>query len=175
MDQNTQEIPKFTSRHLRDMFGLFPTGVAIVTAVTPDASYLAATVSSFSTVSLDPPLILFSMARSSKSFEGWSAVSAFAVNILSEDQRTLSSQFAQSVGEKWQGVEPEIAAHSGLPLIPGALGTFQCRTWAKYDGGDHLIIVGEIFEMSRSEAGRPLIFSGSRYSKLAEEAFANII
>ena len=117
------------------MFGLFPTGVAIVTAVAADASYLAATVSSFSTVSLDPPLILFSMARSSKSFEGWSAVSAFAVNILSEDQRTLSSQFAQSVGEKWQGVEPDLAGRRidrdrsmpGLKDIFGRIVIAKCR------------------------------------------------
>jgi flavin reductase (DIM6/NTAB) family NADH-FMN oxidoreductase RutF len=165
---DTQEAA-FTGRELRDMFGLFPTGVAIITTVGANGDLIGATVSSFNSVSLEPPLVLFSMARTSKSFDAWEAAETFAVNILSEDQRALSSQFAKSSAEKWQNVSPVIA-ESGLPLIPGALGSFQCRTWARYDGGDHLIIVGEVFACAKAAEGKPLVFSASRYAKLAEEA-----
>lgn len=158
----------FLPRDLRDIFALFPTGVVIVTAVAEDGANLGATVSSFNSVSLDPPLVLFSMARSAKSFEAWRAARAFAVNILCEDQQGLSSQFARSESDKWLGVTPNVAAESGLPLIPGALCALQCRTWAHYDGGDHLIIVGELFACARALGGRPLIFSASRYARIAE-------
>jgi len=86
---------------MRDMFALFPTGVAIVTALGLDGDFIASTVSSFSSVSLEPPLVLFSMARASKSFDSWQAAGSFAVNILAEDQCSLSSQFASSAGDKW--------------------------------------------------------------------------
>jgi flavin reductase (DIM6/NTAB) family NADH-FMN oxidoreductase RutF len=157
-------------RDLRDIFALFPTGVVIVTAVGEDGDHLGATVSSFNSVSLDPPLVLFSMARSAKSFEAWRAARSFAVNILCEDQHGLSSQFARSASDKWLGVTPHMAEGSGLPLIVGALGSLQCRTWAHYDGGDHLIIVGEVFACARAQEGRPLIFSASRYARLAQNA-----
>lgn len=169
MNAQTETQAAFTGRELRDMFGLFPTGVAIITTVGANGDHVAATVSSFNSVSLEPPLVLFSMARTSKSYDTWEAAETFAVNILSEDQRTLSSQFAKSSGDKWQDVSP-VMTESGLPLIPGALGSFQCRTWARYDGGDHLIIVGEVFACAKSAEGKPLVFSGSRYARLAEEA-----
>jgi len=166
---DTQEAG-MTARDLRDMFGLFPTGVVIITTVGQEGDYVAATVSSFNSVSLEPPLVLFSMARTSKSYAAWEAAETFAVNILAEDQRALSSQFSKSTGDKWAGVSAIVAEGSRLPLIPGALGSFQCRTWARYDGGDHLIIVGEVFACAKSAEGKPLVFSGSRYAKLAEEA-----
>jgi flavin reductase (DIM6/NTAB) family NADH-FMN oxidoreductase RutF len=168
--QTETQTAAFSGRELRDMFGLFPTGVAIITAVQPGGDYLGATVSSFNSVSLEPPLVLFSMARTSKSYDAWQSVESFAVNILSEEQRALSSQFAKSSAEKWEGFSPIIAEGSGLPLIPNALGSFQCRTWARYDGGDHLIIVGEVFACEKAASGKPLVFSGSRYARLADEA-----
>lgn len=155
-------------RELRNMFALFPTGVAIVTAQGLEADYIGATVSSFSSVSLDPPLVLFSMARTAKSFASWEAADSFAVNILSEKQREVSSQFARSSGDKWQGVARNIT-DAGLPLIEGAIGSLQCRTWARYDGGDHLIIVGEVFAATKSSAEKPLVFAASRYAVLADE------
>ena len=87
-------------RVLRDIFALFPTGVVIVTAVGEDGVHLGATLSSFNSVSLDAPLVLFSMARSARSFEAWRAARTFAVNILCEDQQGLSSQFARSDSDK---------------------------------------------------------------------------
>ena len=161
--------PPMDGRELRNIFALFPTGVAIVTARGLEGDWIGATVSSFNSVSLDPPLVLFSMARTAKSFASWEAAESFAVNILSEKQREISSQFSRSSGDKWQGVSRSLADESGLPLIDGAIGTLQCRTWARYDGGDHLIIVGEVFAAVKSSAEKPLVFAASRYAVLADE------
>lgn len=158
-----------TRRELRDMFALFPTGVAIVTARGLNDDLIASTVSSFSSVSLEPPLVLFSMARASKSFEGWQAAHSFAVNILAEDQRSLSARFASSADDKWSGISSIVCETSGLPLLDGALGFFHCRTWARYDGGDHLIIVGEVIRAARLSTKKPLIFAASRYARLADD------
>ena len=161
--------PALDPRALRQTLGRFATGITVISARTEAGEEAAITANSFTSVSLEPPLVLFSMARTSKSFDAWEAAETFAVNILSEEQRALSSQFAKSSAEKWQDVSP-VMAESGLPLLPGALGTFQCRTWARYDGGDHLIIVGEVFACAKAAEGKPLVFSASRYARLAEEA-----
>ncbi|MDB5508065.1 MAG: actVB [Hyphomicrobiales bacterium] len=159
-------------RMLRDVLGLFPTGVAVITAVSPEGERLGATVSSFNSVSLTPPLILFSMAKTAKSFPAWEAVEQFAVNILNENQSRISTQFARSLSDKWEGLDPVAGRVTGIPLIRDALAWLECRTWARYEGGDHLIIVGEVlgFERLTSGAARPLVFSASRYARLATDA-----
>jgi flavin reductase (DIM6/NTAB) family NADH-FMN oxidoreductase RutF len=157
------------ARALRDVLSLFPTGVAVITSLTPEGERLGATVSSFNSVSLAPPLVLFSIARNAKSFAAWSAVDCFAVNILHESQSPVSNQFARSLGDKWAGLDPQRAEVTGVPLLRSALAWLECRTWAQYDGGDHLIIVGQVLAHERMVGAdaRPLVFSGSRYARLA--------
>ncbi|MDO9440738.1 MAG: flavin reductase family protein [Beijerinckiaceae bacterium] len=159
------------ARLLRDVLGLFPTGVAVITALTGDGERLGATVSSFNSVSLTPPLILFSMARNAKSFPAWEVAEHFGVNILSESQSRISTQFARPMSDKWEGLDPVAGRITGAPLIRDALAWLECKTWARYPGGDHLIIVGEVlgFERLSSAQGRPLVFSASRYARLAQE------
>lgn len=166
--QQSADPSKDQKRLLRDVLGLFPTGVAIVTSVAADGERLGATVSSFNTVSLDPPLVLFSMARNARSFGAWSAAQHFAVNILHEDQSSVSTRFARALSDKWLGLDPVIGAVSGMPLLRDALAWIECRTWARHDGGDHLIIIGEIvaYERRLASSGRPLVFSESRYARL---------
>jgi flavin reductase (DIM6/NTAB) family NADH-FMN oxidoreductase RutF len=161
-----QEDPK---RAFRGVLGMFPTGVAVITTETPAGERLGTTVSSFNAVSLDPPLVLFSLARSARSFAAWNEASTFAISVLSESQQRLSSQFAAAMTDKWKGLTAVPGRETGLPLLGGALAWFECRTWARYDGGDHVIMVGEVlaWERSQGESSRPLVFFNSRYAELA--------
>jgi flavin reductase (DIM6/NTAB) family NADH-FMN oxidoreductase RutF len=164
--------PSFTGREMRDALGLFPTGVAVITAQAPEGERLGATVSSFNSVSLDPPLVLFSLARTAKAIAAWEAMSHFAVNILGEHQSEISTRFARALTDKWEGLSPRPANRIGAPLIRDALAWFECATWARYDGGDHIILVGHVLHLERIAAPspRPLVFSGGRYRRLDGEA-----
>jgi flavin reductase (DIM6/NTAB) family NADH-FMN oxidoreductase RutF len=163
----------FSDRDFRDALGLFATGVVVITSAgdagdNGDRSgYLGATVSSFSSVSLDPPLILFSIGRQSKAFAAWQSVDKFAVNILSENQSAISTRFARALTDKWDGVSV-CPGLEGVPLLSDALAWIECRSYAKYDGGDHLIMVGEVLSLTaRSGADtRPLVFFGGKYRQL---------
>src|SRR3954451_3220986 len=163
----------FSDRDFRDALGLFATGVVVITSAGNAGSngdrsgYLGATVSSFSSVSLDPPLILFSIGRHSKAFAAWQSVDSFAVNILGENQSALSTRFARALTDKWDGVSV-CPGLGGVPLLSDALAWIECRSYAKYHGGDHLIIVGQVLSLTaRSGAGaRPLVFFGGKYRQL---------
>ncbi|GEP12037.1 flavin reductase family protein [Methylobacterium gnaphalii] len=163
--------PTFSSRELRDQFGLFPTGVAIITADTREGIRLGATVSSFTSVSLEPPLISFNVANSSKAFELWSSVEEFAVNILAESQSELSTRFARAQSDKWSGISPLDGEVLRVPLVPGALAWFECARFSTIPAGDHLILLGEVKAIRRSPAKdpRPLLFFSSRYRRLDYE------
>lgn len=99
------DAPAFTTRELRNAFGMFPTGVTIITAKTPSGHHLGATVSSFNSLSLEPALVLFSIAQTSRAFEAWGSVTEFGVNILGEHDIALSNRFARSIADKWDGIE----------------------------------------------------------------------
>lgn len=159
------------TRKFRDVLGRFATGVAIVTAET-EGVRLSVTVSSFSSVSLAPPLVLFSIARSALSFELWQRTDHFAVTVLSEEQQEISNRFGRATPDKWNGIDAERGVH-GVPLIPGGLACFECDVYARYEGGDHLIIVGRVLEFSADETdpfAKPLVFYGGRYRNLAAPA-----
>jgi 3-hydroxy-9,10-secoandrosta-1,3,5(10)-triene-9,17-dione monooxygenase reductase component len=153
----------FTDREFRDALGRFATGVAVVTAEV-DGMLLGSTVSSFNSVSLAPPLILFSLARSAQSFALWRKATRFGVTVLGESQNDLSNRFARGGAEKWTDIAP-IRGSSGVPLLRGGLACFECETYALYEGGDHEIVVGRVLSFNRSEA-RPLLFYGGRYHRL---------
>jgi flavin reductase (DIM6/NTAB) family NADH-FMN oxidoreductase RutF len=153
----------FTDREFRDALGQFATGVAVVTAEV-EGTLLGATVSSFNSVSLAPPLILFSLARSAQSFPLWLNAKQFGVTVLGENQNDISNRFARGGADKWAGLAPLRGAH-GVPLLRGGLVAFECETYSSHEGGDHQIIVGRVLSFSRSEA-RPLLFHGGRYQRL---------
>jgi flavin reductase (DIM6/NTAB) family NADH-FMN oxidoreductase RutF len=159
----------FTPSEFRKALGGFPTGVAVVTARAPDGPLHAMTVSSFNSVSLEPPLVLFSIARTAVSFLVWQGADRWGISVLCETQDGLSTRFAQSGGSKWLGFEP-IAGATGVPLIPGALAHFECERYAVYDGGDHLIFVGHVLALGRPAglASRPLIFFSGRYHQISQ-------
>jgi flavin reductase (DIM6/NTAB) family NADH-FMN oxidoreductase RutF len=157
----------FEQRSFRHALGLFPTGVAVVTTITGDGERLGTTVSSFNSVSLSPPLVLFSIARTAKSFAAWSEATTYAINILHEHQDAVSTRFARALTDKWQGLKPLIG-ETGALLVPGALVAFECESHARYDGGDHLILVGRVQALTTTTVGdpRPLVFYRGSYQKI---------
>jgi len=154
-------------RAFRNALGQFATGVAVIVAEV-DGIRLATTVSSFNSVSLTPPLVLFSLARSALSFELWQRVDQFAVTVLSGNQAEMSNRFARAGTDKWLDVEV-ITGRNGVPLLPGALAHFECSTHARYDGGDHQIVVGHVdhFTVADIKEVGPLIFYAGQYRSLA--------
>lgn len=152
-------MAEFSERELRDAMGCFATGVTVVTTMT-DRGPLGMTVSSFASVSLEPPLVLWSPARKSARFPAFEAASHFAVHILSEDQRNLAGIFAKSGIEAFEEVEytPGIG---GVPLLDGCTARFECSHAAGHDGGDHLIVVGEVLRISTCGKASLLFYRGS--------------
>jgi flavin reductase (DIM6/NTAB) family NADH-FMN oxidoreductase RutF len=164
----------FDERQFRDALGQFATGVAVVTSLV-DGVKMAMTVSSFNAVSLRPPLVLFSVARSAQSFDLWQRAQAFAVMVLQEGQTALSNRFAKSGANKWHDIDV-VSGTTGAPLLPTSLACFECKVYARYDGGDHEIVVGEVINLRNSshQSTGPLVFYGGRYRSLTAEGGAGV-
>jgi len=163
--------PAFDARAFRDAVGRFATGVTVVT--THEAGELRAmTANSFTSVSLDPPLVLVCVVKSASIHEPIASTRLFAVNILGEDQEDVSGLFARhgELDEPMGGV-PYHLGRIGAPLIQGALCWIECELWQDYDGGDHTIYVGEVVEIHVERAdGRPLLFYAGGYGSLGDSA-----
>ncbi|MEL7370927.1 MAG: flavin reductase family protein [Myxococcota bacterium] len=154
------------AKAFRRALGSFATGVTIVTTVAEDGTKMGLTVSSFNSVSLNPPLILWSLDRKARSLSAFQKAPYFAVHVLSSDQESLSNRFATQSPDKFDG----ISVTSGLgniPLLSGCVAQFQCTTAHQYEGGDHVIFVGEV-KSFESHDKPPLIFHGGRYAALAK-------
>ncbi len=151
----------------RDVMGSFPTGVTVMTILRGDGTRIGVTASSFNTVSLDPPLILWSLALKAPSLAAFREAEFFAVNVLAAEQADVALQFARPSEDKFAGVET-IAGQSGVPLIRGALAHVECRIAARYPGGDHEIMLGEVITLGRRvEEGVPLVFQRGAFHRLA--------
>lgn len=149
------------SRDLRTALGVFATGVAVVTARDAVGSLAGLTVNSFSSVSLDPPLVLFSQSLRSPSLALFRRASHFVINILAADQQVLSRHFARPSADKFAGVAYS-ASTCGAPIIDGAVAHFQCRREHEYDGGDHAIFIGRVERYACCDRP-PLIFLRGDY------------
>ncbi|MEW6206797.1 MAG: flavin reductase family protein [Acidobacteriota bacterium] len=143
----------------------FASGVNIVTTRSEENAKLGITVSAFSSLSLEPPLILICIDKRASIHDHLREGRHFAVNILAEGQESLSNRFASRETDRFNGIECAEGA-SGLPLIGGALAHIECRVVAAYPGGDHTIYVGEV-EATRVSEGNPLAYFRGRYSRLA--------
>ena len=149
---------------IRQAFGCYPTGVAVVTTVTPDGSRVGMTISSFNTVSLDPPLVLWNLANESCNYAAFSGAEHFAVHVLADHQGDLSARFATRSGDRFVGLECA-GGVSGDPILPEFAACFQCTTEHRYAGGDHMIIVGRILDFE-DRMLEPLIFHRSSYRRV---------
>jgi len=152
-------------RAFRNALGQFATGVAVVTTAT-GGNRLGATISSFNSVSLDPPLVLFSIARTSLGLPQWKTAKAFCISVLGESQRELSNRFARASGDKWNGLDDRRAGN-GCPSLPGKIAHFECAPYAVHDGGDHEIFVCKVTAFDAAGASEPpLIFHAGEYRGL---------
>jgi flavin reductase (DIM6/NTAB) family NADH-FMN oxidoreductase RutF len=152
----------------RQLLGSFPTGVAVITTRGSDGKPAGLTCNSFSSVSLEPPLVLFSLRKASKLLETFRSGEGFAINILSERQDALSGRFASSkIEDKFEGVSWHPGALQ-LPVIDHCLASFECSSYACHEAGDHYIFIGEVQHMSGGTADQALVFYKGAYMMLAE-------
>ncbi|GLZ53070.1 flavin reductase family protein [Actinomycetospora sp. NBRC 106378] len=156
-------MPSTDPTTMRSVLGHFPSGVTIVTGVV-DGEPAGFTCQSFSSLSLDPPLVLILPGRNSSSWPRIESTGRFCVNVLAEDQGALSTQFARSGTDKFAGVEWTAASGSGSPILAGATAWIDCTLHASYDGGDHLIVVGAVQELATAELP-PLVFHRGAYAR----------
>ncbi|AQV98292.1 peptidase [Cupriavidus necator] len=152
----------FDPKDFRQALGMFATGVTIVTTRAPDGSPVGITANSFNSVSLDPPLVLWSLARNAKSLPAFTGAQHWNVHILANDQRALSGRFARAGTDKFAGLALDEGS-DGTPLLRGCSARFECRTLFQYDGGDHVIFVGQVTGYERSEHP-PLLYVTGDYA-----------
>lgn len=161
-----QAVPAADSTALRQAFGRFATGITIVTAQTPEGP-LGITANSFSSVSLEPPIVLWSIARGSRRFEPFARSRFQAIHVLAADQLDLCRRFFRS-GTDFAGLDVG-QDDNGVPILPGALARFDCEIVNRVACGDHLVLMGQVLAFTAAE-GAPLVFSSGRYGRV--EAFA---
>jgi flavin reductase (DIM6/NTAB) family NADH-FMN oxidoreductase RutF/DNA-binding IclR family transcriptional regulator len=155
----------FDSRELRRTLGAFVTGVTVITTTDGEGRFHGVTANSFSSVSLDPPLVLWSQVVNTQSHQTFFKAERFAVNILAEDQVELSNRFAKSSPEKFAGLEVDVGL-GGIPLLRGCGARLQCRVVSRLPGGDHTIYIGEVDSIEQAER-KPLVFGNGQYLRIA--------
>ena len=153
--------PAIDPLELRRCLGAFVTGVTVITALDEHGAPVGMTANSFNSVSLDPPLIVWSLRVNARSFSVYSKAKRFVVNILSEEQVEVSNRFAKSGADRFQGLATT-AGIDGIPMIDGCSAHLECRTEATYPGGDHLLFLGRVERMVGS-ARKPLAFGAGKY------------
>jgi 3-hydroxy-9,10-secoandrosta-1,3,5(10)-triene-9,17-dione monooxygenase reductase component len=156
--------PTTDAVRLRRALGTFATGVTIVTALDATGQRLGVTANSFNSLSLAPPMVLWSLARNAYSLPTFLGAERFVVHVLADDQGRLSERFATRGSDKFAGLEHDLSPE-GLPLLRNCLARFDCRKAHTYEGGDHLILVGQVERFDYAE-GMPLVFHSGRYAKL---------
>lgn len=165
---STRPMNPFDTRDFRRALGRFATGITVITARAADGEIAGLTVNSFNSVSLDPPLVLWSLGRDSPSHEVFERATHFAVNVLSEQQRALSDNFARSGVDKFVGLS-WTPATSGAPLLPDCCAWFECRIAARHPGGDHTIFIGEVEKFVHDVTRAPLLYFGGEYRCLSQQ------
>ncbi len=141
---------------------MFATGVTIVTAQDANGQLFGLTANSFNSVSLNPPLVLWSLAKTASSMPAFTRGSHYAIHILAADQRPLAERFAAKNVNRFEGVNWS-AGMAGAPILEGCAAVFECFNRSQYEEGDHIIFVGEVEHCERREGASPLIFHGGRF------------
>lgn len=157
----------FDSTTFRRTLGMFATGITVVTARAADGSLVGLTVNSFNSVSLDPPLIVWSLTASSSLRSAFESCEYYAVNVLAADQQSLSNRFASRSADRFAGVEWEEGL-GGAPLLVGSCAIFEVRNRERFPGGDHLVFIGEVARCERSER-EPLLYFNGAYRSLSPQ------
>ncbi len=154
------------TRSLRNVLGCYATGVAVMATRTPAMEHVGVTVNSFSSLSLDPPLVLFSLVKTAGILAHFQQAAHFSVNILSHKQEALSNMFARPSTATWDSVD-HAEGEDGCALIAGCVAQLECRRHEEMDGGDHRIIVGAVVRYHLLAPAHPLLFYRGRYGTYA--------
>src|SRR3989442_9211504 len=166
-DLLTRQRPELDGRDFRSALGTFPTGVCLITTLAPDGQRAGLTVNSFSSVSLDPPMVLWSLARSANCAAVFRDAEYFAINVLAATDAVLSSHFAKPGADKFAAFAERFSAGlGGVPLLQAAVAPFECHSRHRYYGGDHVIVIGVVERYAYRDAP-PLAFHRGRYGALA--------
>lgn len=150
--------------NLRRCLGRFATGVTVVTCADAEGHPYGITANSFSSVSLEPPLVLWNIAKISNSLQAYLDAERFAFHVLTDKQQHLAEHFAQTDHSRYEGIDYAMS-DDGVPILPDVLARFDCRTDRIVDGGDHHIIIGEILDFVFSEDD-PLVFYRGEYRRM---------
>ncbi|GAA6185866.1 flavin reductase [Aliiglaciecola sp. NS0011-25] len=164
---------KFDKRDFRTALGQFPTGVTVITTVDENGAPIGCTASSFNSVSIDPALVLWSIDKGAFSKTIFEKAEYFAINVLSENQVETSNRFAGRGEDKFKDVSFSKGL-GGAPLLAGCGAQFECKTWNVYEGGDHLIIVGEVIQYNHDDSLTPLAFSRGSYAITSQHPSGNV-
>lgn len=155
----------FDSLQFRNALGRFATGVCVITANPEGHAPFGLTVNSFSSLSLTPPLVLWSLQKTSDTMEAFRVAPHWCVNILAAEQRDLSGRFAKKGNHALHEADYETGS-TGLPVLKHALASFECAADARHDGGDHIILIGRVEAMQVRSDGHPLVFYQGGYQEL---------
>jgi flavin reductase (DIM6/NTAB) family NADH-FMN oxidoreductase RutF len=157
---------EFDSRDFRRAMGCFATGITIVSTLAPGGARIGLTVNSFSSVSLDPPLVSFCLARSASRYAEFMATDHYAVNVVGAAQQAFSSKFARTGEGDW-GDLPMETWETGAPILPGAIANIECTVHDRFDAGDHVIMVGRVLRLRTDPDVPPLLYYQGAYRLLA--------
>jgi len=149
-ESNIPDAPDFDPRDFRNALGQFATGVTIVTTRTSAGEPIGLTANSFSSVSLSPPLVLWSLSLRSPNLPNFLQATHFAINVLARDQIALSQRFSKPIPNKFEGITCTDSAN-GMPLLEGTAAHFECRTEARHYSGDHVIFIGHVLHYSHAD------------------------
>lgn len=166
MSTTTAVTPSFDLTTLRECLGRFATGVTVVTCNDASGGACGITANSFSSVSLDPPLVLWNIARVSDSLEAYLDAEFFAINILGRHQRDVAEHFAQADHTRFDGIDYS-TSDSGTPILSDTIACLLCRTYEIHECGDHYIIIGEVKQLQFLQRD-PLVFFGGHYASLVQ-------
>jgi 3-hydroxy-9,10-secoandrosta-1,3,5(10)-triene-9,17-dione monooxygenase reductase component len=155
-------MAEFDPKELRKVLGTFATGVTVITTRASDGVPVGLTANSFNSVSLNPPMVLWSLAKSARSRSAFEAAQHWAVHILAADQEELANRFATRGTDKFAGLTTD-HGRGQVPLLHGCAARLQCRTSFMYEGGDHIIFVGEVLEVDHTD-NTPLVFHAGAYA-----------
>ena len=159
-------VAAFDREALRSAFGRFATGVTIVTCLDASGQAVGLTVNSFSSLSLEPPLVLWSLRSASPSMSAFDAAPYFAINVLGQHQIDLSRRFASGASDKF-AVAAWNAGAGGAPVLVGCEAVFECQCVSRQEAGDHVLFIGRVLRL-RDSAQEPLVYHAGRYRRLGE-------
>jgi flavin reductase (DIM6/NTAB) family NADH-FMN oxidoreductase RutF len=160
--------PEIDGKDFRTALGTFPTGVCLITTLAPDGQRAGLTVNSFSSVSLEPPMVLWSLARTANCAPVFRDAEYFAINVLGADDAALSTHFARPGADKFAPYSGKfLEGIAGVPVLKGAVATFECHSRHRYYGGDHIVIIGVVERYAHTDRV-PLLFSRGSYASLSK-------